>query len=323
MNKKTGNLVFRIAVLTVCLGLLFHFVDLRSATEHIAGLSVSCVLLYIVLTVFRHGLSSMRWMWLNPDPTGQWHAFDYFRYTMISNTFNLVMPGALGGDLVRSVYIMKEAESHRATNLVGMLVDRVVGLFSILLLGTICGALSGGLEQKAPFVLGMGGVFILGLLGVGLSLNRPFNRKLAGILGRCGKPGAQLLPLLETWTGATEYYRSKRGRVAMGILICFFMHLVSFLAVYLIARNLDLPIGFLSLSMMTAISWLITAVPLSFGGLGVRELSFVLLLGTQGIPAEPATALSLAQFGIGLIIAGFGLPFIWMNKRGQPARRVT
>ena len=323
MNKKTVNLVFRIAVLTLCLGLLFHFVDLRSATAHIAGLSVPCVLLYIVLTVFRHGLSSMRWMCLNPDPTGQWHAFDYFRYTMISNTFNLVMPGALGGDLVRSVYIMKEAESHRATNLVGMLVDRVVGLFSILLLGTICGFFAGGLEQKAPFVLGMGGVFFLGLLGAGLSLNRPFNQGLAGILARCGKPGAQLVRLLETWIGATEYYRSKRGRVAMGILLCFIMHLVSFLAVYLIARNLGLPIGFLSLSMMTAISWLITTVPLSFGGLGVRELSFVVLLGTQGIPAEPATALSLAQFGIGLIIAGFGLPFIWMNKRGQPARRVT
>jgi uncharacterized protein (TIRG00374 family) len=323
MNKKTGNLVFRIAVLTVCLGLLFHFVDLRSATEHIAGLSVSCVLLYIVLTVFRHGLSSMRWMWLNPDPTGQWHAFDYFRYTMISNTFNLVMPGALGGDLVRSVYIMKEAESHRATNLVGMLVDRVVGLFSILLLGTVCGYFAPGLEQKVAFVLSMGGLLLLGLLGAGLAMNRSFNQLLTRIFGKLGGPGAKMASLLETWSGAATFYRNNSGRVIKGVLLCFVMHAISFLAVFLLARNLEIPVGFLSLSIITAFSWLITALPLSFGGLGVRELSFVFLLGTQGVDAEQATALSLAQFGIGLIIAGIGLPFIWMSKRGQPIQPVV
>ncbi|MFT5497120.1 MAG: hypothetical protein ACI9TH_002526 [Kiritimatiellia bacterium] len=323
MTKKTGNLIFRVLVLALCVGLLVHFVDLRSATAHIATLSLSCVLLYIVLTVFRHGLSSMRWMFLNPDPTGQWHAFDYFRYTMISNTFNLVMPGALGGDLIRSLYIMKEAESHRASNLLGMLVDRVVGLFSILLLGTICGFLAPGLDQKGSFVLGMGGLFILGMLGAALAMNEGFNQLLGRILRRFGALGARLIGLLDIWAGAASYYRSNRGRVTLGILICFVMHLVSFLAVYLLARNLNLPIGFLSLSIITAISWLITTVPLSFGGLGVRELSFVVLLGTQGIAAEPATALSLAQFGIGLIIAGFGLPFIWMNKRGQQPQVVA
>jgi uncharacterized protein (TIRG00374 family) len=269
--------------------------------------------------MFRHFMTSMRWRLLNPDPTGQWRVFDYFRYTMISNVFNLIMPGALGGDVVRSLYIMKEAESHRAANLIGILVDRVVGLFSILLLGTICGVFSPGLEQRNTFLLVMGGLLLAGVGGAGLSLYAPMNGALITLVEDKGKLGNKLASLLKTWVGVVAFYRANKRRLVLAFTLCFMIHGLWFVAVYILARNLEIDVGFLSLSMFTSISWLITAVPITFGGLGVREISFVVLLGSQGIPAEQATALSLAQFAIGLLVALFSLPFIWMGKRGSVA----
>ena len=99
-------------------------------------------------------------------------------------------------------------------------------------------------------------------------------------------------------------------------ILCFVIHSIWFYAVYLIAQNLGIPTSFMSLSMITAISWLVTAVPISFGGLGVRELSYVVMLCSQGVDETAAAALSLAQFGIGLIVAVFSIPFIMMSKRG-------
>lgn len=313
-TRKLLRVLMRIGALILCLVLLFALVDVPTAVRQLLHLAPWCVLAVASLAMFRHFLTSLRWRLLNPDPSGQWQVFDYFRYTMISNVFNLVMPGALGGDLIRSLYIVKEAEGHKTTNIMGILVDRVVGLFSILLLGTLCGALSPVMEQRSLFMVTMVGLLCAGVVGAALALHKPLNTWLVQLIEPRGKIGKALAGLLKTWSGVTDFYKENHLRVFMALVYCFMIHGIWFLAVYILARNLGVEIGFLNLSMFTAISWLITAIPLTFGGLGVRELSFVVLLGSQGIGAEQATALSLAQFAIGLILAVVALPIILMGR---------
>ena len=243
--------MLRFGVLALCLGLLFYFVDFGTVTDDLKALTLLCIASVVGLALLRHFLSSVRWMWLNPDPSGQWHLFDYFRYTMISNTFNLVMPGALGGDVVRSLYIVKEAEGHRAANLVGMLVDRIVGLFSILVLGTLCGFFATDLVQRAPFLFGMSGILLAGVLGGGLALHVPFNRWIAQQLLRVPL-GKRIAGLLDTWLDVLEFYRANRLRLVIAFLLCFLLHGIWFFAVYLIAQDIGIETSFMTLSMITA-----------------------------------------------------------------------
>src|SRR5438270_7681862 len=89
--------------------------------------------------------------------------------TMIGMLFNVVIPGAVGGDLVKGYYITRAApgrKSHAATTLV---MDRAVGLIGLLLLGTVMVAanLHETLRSAATRALGMltvGG--FLGSVGV-------------------------------------------------------------------------------------------------------------------------------------------------------------
>ena len=60
------------------------------------------------------------------------------------------------------------------------------------------------------------------------------------------------------------------------------------------------------------LSVVIAMVPVSFGGWGVRELSFVYLLGTAGVPAEAALSLSIT-FGLLRMIIGAVGGLIWVG----------
>src|SRR5256885_1981179 len=76
---------------------------------------------------------------------------------------------------------------------------------------------------------------------------------------------------------------------------------VAILAMLAAGLGLDVPVA--ALFAFTPAALLIAMVPISFGGWGVREVSFVYLLGTAGVSAEAALSLSVA-FGLLRVVVG-------------------
>ena len=60
--------------------------------------------------------------------------------------------------------------------------------------------------------------------------------------------------------------------------------------------------------------WLITALPISIGGVGVRELSLIWLLGMFGVSSEQTVTLSLLVYVNTIIIAILALPLLFDVK---------
>lgn len=58
-----------------------------------------------------------------------------FRLTMIGNFFNIVIPGMVGGDIVKGYYLAKFEEDRKGRSSGIIIVDRVVGLFALLIIG--------------------------------------------------------------------------------------------------------------------------------------------------------------------------------------------
>ena len=70
-----------------------------------------------------------------------------------------------------------------------------------------------------------------------------------------------------------------------------------------LAAGLGLAIPVATLFALTPAALLIAMAPVSFGGWGARELTFVYLLGTAGVGAESALSLSIA-FGLLRVVVG-------------------
>lgn len=82
------------------------------------------------------------------------------------------------------------------------------------------------------------------------------------------------------------------------------------IAVYaLIARGLGIALPMPALALFVVVANLATLIPISLGGIGVREASLVGLLASQGVAPESAIALSLLVFAVFLLGAATGAVF--------------
>jgi len=68
-------------------------------------------------------------------------------------------------------------------------------------------------------------------------------------------------------------------------------------SVFAFARSLDLEVGMGVLASAASLVTLATLLPISIGGVGVREAGYVLLLAPYGVSSSEAIALGLLQYG--------------------------
>jgi hypothetical protein len=101
---------------------------------------------------------------------------------------------------------------------------------------------------------------------------------------------------LRIWGGST---RLISGLLALGILY----QALAVAALVLVARAVTLDLSFALAAASAAIVVVAMLVPISIGGLGVREGGFVLLLGEAGINGADATVVSLLSAAL-IVVAG-------------------
>jgi len=314
--RKNLILILRIIVVVASLVFLFFKVDVKQMFfEVLIKLPVWVLLSSVGLAVFRTWLNGIRWKLLNTDFSNQLNNWDYFRYMMISSTFNLIMPGALGGDVVKAIWVGNDLEKNKARNVLSIFFDRAIGIFSIILLGLLAFSLSPFFIIRGKIVVWVLTfiVFIFIILLVKYIKNGTINKK---ILGWRPKKNIMIKAknLFLTINNIVVFYIKKPIIFLNALLLSILIHLSFFTYSYLIAYFLDINISFFDLSMVNCLVWLITAVPISISGLGVREVSYMSLLGLYGILPERATVLSLYIFLVAIILGILGLPFVFSGK---------
>ena len=98
-------------------------------------------------------------------------------------------------------------------------------------------------------------------------------------------------------------------------MISVLIRIVWSLGCYVVAWAMGLPIGLLTLFAFISLVDLVRLMPISVGGLGVREWAVIALLGTLGITREQALTFSILAFApIYLNAVAGGLLYISMAR---------
>lgn len=69
------------------------------------------------------------------------------------------------------------------------------------------------------------------------------------------------------------------------------------------------------------IAGLMAVLPISIGGLGVREVSYVYILGFYGVDKGAAIGLGLLQYSFYVGLSVLGLPLLFWSKKVNLAQR--
>ncbi len=316
IKKSKISLIIKILILLGTVTALYFLVDFKNVSKQLLTIPIWAIIISLIIAVFRTWLTAIRWKLLNPNSNSQISNWKYFCSMMASLTYNLFMPGALGGDVARSIIIYKAVDKERASNVMSIFVDRIVGFASIITLGIIACLFSLDLPELSQYILILL-VCLIALISLTLfSLSKKLITIFEKLLKPFGAPGKKIINLLNTWHEMLIFYKKYPARIVSALLLCIPIHVSWFVVMYILATINGIEINFFTIAIVTSLVWIITAIPITFSGMGVRELSFVYLLSLQGISSEAATTLSLHQFTITVLMAIIGIPFIWLaNKK--------
>jgi glycosyltransferase 2 family protein len=230
---------------------------------------------------------------------------DALRLGFIGNLFNLVIPGAVGGDLIKAAYLCRE-QSRKTQAVASMVIDRILGLIGLFLLAGVTGlgAWSGAGPDVRVLIAAAWAASALGLLGLAVGFTPALYRPLARLVAGRGKLETVLNELVTT----ASTYRDRLGTVAGCLALAMSSHALFVLSFYAASRAL--PFGSLpTLAQHYVIVPLIlfsTAVPLPFGALGLTEQVsdqlFQFVHHPQG--ALAMMAYRVLMYGGGLVCAG-------------------
>lgn len=194
-----------------------------------------------------------------------------------------LLPTSLGGDAVRGW--LGSPPGSRTRAYASVLVDRATVLGCALMLGWLALAGAGGMPGALVGALGgASGAYGAGLaaaLAAGLAAPR---------LGRMA-PARPMALAAEAWKAARAGL-ARASLVRTGAL-GFGYEALAVTSVWLLARSVAVDVSWPELAVVTPPVLILSALPVSIGGLGVREASYVGLLAPVGVSATEATLLGL------------------------------
>jgi glycosyltransferase 2 family protein len=216
--------------------------------------------------------------------------------SLIAHFFNSFLLGSTGGDLLKAYYAARETHHKKAEAVTTVFVDRLIGLFSMLLFAALMmplnAALLGSHEalwSVTGFALAMlvasGGMVWLAFWG-GVSRRFPVVRELLRRL-----PKAELL---ERSLEACRHYGRERAFLARSLAASMALNLVCVLQVWVLALGLGADVPLRALLVIVPVVICISAIPVTPSGLGVRENLFVLILSVPALGVSATHALSLS-----------------------------
>jgi uncharacterized membrane protein YbhN (UPF0104 family) len=93
------------------------------------------------------------------------------------------------------------------------------------------------------------------------------------------------------------------GTLLVSMLLALLFQLGVVASNYVLCLALGISVSYVQLLWVVAAASLLQSLPISIAGVGVREGAYVYILGTQGVSASSALALSLLVFGIQVLLA--------------------
>jgi hypothetical protein len=116
-------------------------------------------------------------------------------------------------------------------------------------------------------------------------------------------------------------YRTQPRLVLLTLSLSVLLWLVHSLVWYLLGASVGSPAPLLRYLVCVPLVALSTMLPISVGGLGVRENSFVILMGHFGTQEASAAAIALLFLGVLAFYALVGaLLFITLHRRPHPGK---
>ncbi len=228
---------------------------------------------------------------------------DLVMVMLVGMFLGFFLPSSIAIDVMIGylVYRVVPRGAHIAS---AIMVDRFMGLSTLVLLG-IAGTLALHSDRLPGHSIELSMVAVIVTMGAGVHVllrDRTADFVEARFAGR----DRRLLDIVVKVYRALRQFRQQRKVLGYSFLLSAGQQLVRVAEVYLMARFLGIDVLAVFLCIVVALTTVLVIVPISIGGLGVREGTFASLFALGGYSPADGFALSVGVFALDVLLTLLG-----------------
>jgi uncharacterized protein (TIRG00374 family) len=274
------------------------------------------LLLLLAILYAAVGITSWRWRILLRAQRISVGLGECFSVSMIGLVLGLGTPAGAGGDVARIYFVQRHADRKMGAVISTVVLDRLLGLLSLLLLGGIALVMNRGLVLESPALLRLGSVVGVAIVAgfaflVGaICLSAPASMRLQRLAAR-----VPILRPIVPFADAVAAYRDAPLAIVAALLLSLLSQAAicaSFALILHVMGSRAMSVSALFTTVPAAL--IATVMPLTPASIGVGQIAFFTLFQlTSGRGIDGANAFTLYQC-VYLVMSLTGLVFYLRSK---------
>lgn len=309
----------RLLATAVVLGVLVSRLHLSTLLYYGRRAPAPVLMAALVVTLSGFALSVVRWQRVLIAMGQRVAVLKLARLYLAATFVSSLLPSTVGGDVVR-VRRLGRIQKERAGAVASVILERLTGwlVLPVLTLAALVAnpsLLMLGSVSRLALGVALGTLVCLALIVLVASSSR-----LGGRLAERGDKAAGVAAAVHV---ALTRLRRKPGAALEVLLVSFAYQLAVALAAFLVAYSMGLGLGWTAIMAFTPVVAMIQVLPLTIGGLGLREGALVLVLHPLGVTTSQAIAFGLLVYALNLVVGLMGAPAFASLEREARAAEVV
>jgi uncharacterized membrane protein YbhN (UPF0104 family) len=309
------RILFSTIKILISLALLYlalRKVDLTELASRVNNLaSLGWIVVAIAVTFLQIFVGVLRWRRISAECGAPLGLRQAMRFNLIGTFFNQTLPSSIGGDAVRLWLVARGGAGWRAATY-SIFVDRAIGLIALAII----------IVASLPWSYN--------LIGDPHGRSALLFVDFAALAGGVGflVLGALPWPWLKRWWGthhlhacaviANRVIFSRKDGPAIAVL-SILVHVLAVVIAWCVVQSITAPVVFGQIFQLVPPVMLITMLPISIAGWGVREASMALAFGYAGLLPNEGVNISLLYGAVTFLVGAFG-GLVWIFSAEKAAQ---
>jgi len=301
-TTRTSTFLVRVALTIAILAYLFSKIGLRPAVSGFLSARKEYVIVAFVLVMVMQAVTAHRLKLLIEGQGIPISTFEMVKINLASSFYASFLPGGnITGMAIRFYKISHTTRMYTAV-IVSLLIDRLLATLSLCGVGLTLWIFDPSVAPGPSLLLLLLSTMVLTVICV-LPWCPPARKRLKRVLSAnwCTRGSSFFQKAMD----AIEVFPKLSSRSMFRLLaLSLLAQLLGVASYYLLARALGLGIPLLTIGWIRSVVVLVTMIPVSVSGIGVREVSLVTLFSPYGVSGSDALGYSFLVFGITVLVVG-------------------
>jgi glycosyltransferase 2 family protein len=311
--RKFLILTARIAVSLGLLCLALRGINFAAIETRLSQINPSWIALAVLVALFQIFLGTLRWQQISDRCQAPLTDLLALRFNMIGAFFNQTLPSSIGGDAVRLWLVKRTGAGWRAATY-SILTDRAVGLIALALIivaslpwsycmiGNDKGRLALIFVDFAALLGGLGFLLLGYLRWAWLKTWWPTKH-----IHACSVTANRVI-----------FSRTTGPKIAA---LSLSIHLLAVVVAWCAVRSIAVTADFEQVFLLIPLIMLITMIPISIAGWGLREATMTVAFGHAGLAQMDRTVVAILFGLIYFVVGGLG-GLVWIFSAEKRSRTV-